>query len=317
MSDPKTASSEGIVVRVRPRKVWVEIEGRNHPAFLRGSLSVGPRRTTHVVAVGDRVKVSRERGRYAIEEVLPRRNVISRVDPGSTKRDIEHVMAANLDWFVVVVSLAQPALNFRGLDRFLVLGEISDIPCAILLNKDDVAEAYDPSPEEVYARTGYPLIRTSAKEGTGLAEVRELLQNRVSLLAGPSGVGKSSLLNAIFPGLELPTQPVSDATGKGVHTTTRVEWVPIPGGGALLDSPGVRSIQPFGLTGENLDLCVPELARLHGGCQFNDCKHREEPGCAVRAAVEAGEVSESRYEGYCRILQGVDKPEWWRRSIGS
>jgi ribosome biogenesis GTPase len=252
-----------------------------------------------------------------IEEVLPRRNAISRVDPGSSKRDIEQVIAANIDWFVVVVSLAQPRLNHRGLDRFLVLGEISDIPCAILLNKTDIAEEYEPPPEEVYLAAGYPVIRTSAVTGEGLPEVRGLLRGHVSLLSGPSGVGKSSLLNTLFPGLDLPTQPVSGATGKGVHTTTRVEWIDLPGGGALLDSPGVRSIQPFGLTGENLDLCFPEMVRLRGSCQFNDCRHRDEPGCAVRLAAEAGEISESRYDSYCRILQGVDKPEWWRRSIGA
>ena len=302
---------------VRPRKVWVAQGDRRQSAFLRGSLKTGPRRETHVVAVGDRVRVSRERGRIAIEEVLPRRNAISRIDPGSTKREIEHVIAANLDWFVVVVSLAQPRLNYRGLDRFLVLGEISDIPCAILLNKEDIAEQYEPPPEEIYAAAGYPVIRTSAVTGEGLAAVRDLLRGHVSLLSGASGVGKSSLLNALFPGLALATQPISDATGKGVHTTTRVEWVDLPGGGALLDSPGVRSIQPFGLTGENLDLCFPEMVRLHGRCQYNDCRHRDEPGCAVRSAAEAGEILGSRYDSYCRILQGVDKPEWWRRSIGS
>lgn len=308
--------TEGIVVRVRPRKVSVLLEGGWEPAFLRGTLATGPRRATHVVAVGDRVRMRRSEGRNVIEEVLPRRNAISRVDPGSTTRDIEHVLAANLDWLLVVVSLARPRLNFRGLDRLLVLGEISEVPCVVLLNKDDLAEPYDPTPEAVYAGTGYRLIRTSARTGAGIDEVRDVLRGRVSLLAGASGVGKSSLLNTLFPGLDLPTQPVSSATGKGVHTTTRVEWVDLPGGGAILDSPGVRSIQPFGLHQENLELCFPEFERLRGSCQFGDCRHRDEPGCAIRAAVARGEIAAGRYDSYSRILFGVDKPDWWRRSMG-
>lgn len=308
---------EGVVVRVRPRRVRVECDGVRSEGFLAGSLAAGPRRETNVVAVGDRVLVRGQSRSLSIVEVLPRRNAIARVDPGSTKRDIAHVLAANLDWFVVVASLARPALNLRALDRLLVLGEVSDIPCAVVLNKADLAPPFEVNPERIYSAARYPVIRTSAATGAGVEELRRLLAGRVSLLSGASGVGKTSLLNALFPDLQLPTNPVSVATGKGVHTTTRVEWIDLPGGGAILDSPGVRSIQPFGLTGENLDLCFPEIAGLRGRCQFNDCRHRDEPGCAVRRAVESGEVPESRYEGYCRILQGVDRPAWWRRSIGS
>ncbi len=308
---------EGTVVRVRPRKVTVDLGGERVSVFIRGALKSGPKLVTHVVAVGDRVTVGGEDKDLFLDEVLPRNNRISRVDPGSTKRDIEHVVAANLDWFLVVVSLAQPRLNFRGLDRLLVLGEWGEVPCAIIFNKADIAEEYDPAPEAIYGTTGYPTFRVSAMTGEGLEPLREFLKGNVSLLAGPSGVGKTSLLNALHPELDLKTQPVSESTGKGVHTTTRVEWIDLPRGGALLDSPGIRSIQPFGLTGENLDTCFPEFHPHIPECKFRDCRHRDEPECAVKAALGDGQISESRYDGYLRVLQGVDTPEWWRRSIGN
>ncbi len=311
MPSPRT----GKVIRVRPRQVTVDLGEECVKAFLRGSLKHGPRRSTHVVAVGDEVRISGSGSDIVIEEVLPRRNKISRVDPASSKRDIEHVLAANLDWLIVVVSLAEPRLNFRGLDRLLLLGDHNDVPTWILLNKDDIAEPYDPSPEEIYGSIGYPILRTSAKTGQGLDELRTGIASKISVVVGPSGVGKSAILNVLFPDRELPTQTVSSVTGKGRHTTTRVEWLALPEGGAILDSPGIRSIEPFGLDRETLAEGFREFREAQRECRFRDCRHRDEPGCEIKNWVELGRIHPERYSSYLRILSDVDKPDWWRRAM--
>jgi len=308
-------SRTGKVIRVRPRQVTVDLGEECVKAFLRGSLKQGPRVSTHLVAVGDEVRVTGSGSEIVIEEVLPRRNKISRVDPASSKRDIEHVLAANLDWLIVVVSLAEPRLNFRGLDRLLLLGDHNDVPTWILLNKNDIAEPYDPSPEEIYGKLGYPILRTSAMTGEGIEDLRAGIQSKISVVIGPSGVGKSAILNTLLPGRELPTQTVSAVTGKGRHTTTRVEWLALPGGGAILDSPGIRSIQPFGLDRETLADGFREFEDASAECRFRDCRHRDEPDCGIKKWVELGRIEPQRYDSYLRILVEVDKPDWWRRAM--
>jgi ribosome biogenesis GTPase len=245
--------------------------------------------------------------------VLPRRNRISRVDPAYPGGTMEQVLAANLDWLVVAVSYAEPPVNRRVLDRLLVLGETAGIPAIVVFNKTDLAAGGTADPFPLYEGIGYQGLRTSAKTGAGCRELRRLVEGRQSLLLGPSGVGKTSLLNAMLPGAGLRTRPVSRATGKGVHTTTRVDLHPLPGGGAILDSPGLRSVQPWGLEETELARCFPELASLPS-CQFRDCRHRQEPGCQVRIAVGDGSVDRERYESYLRILETLATRDSWRLS---
>ncbi|MBK8231686.1 MAG: ribosome small subunit-dependent GTPase A [Candidatus Eisenbacteria bacterium] len=297
----------GCLIGVDPGRIEVLTERGTLSASLRGALKIGPRTTVHLVAVGDQITLEcLPDGTYRLYEVGPRRNCISRVDPGDRSSRREQVLAANLDQLVVVVTLEQPPLNRRGLDRLLVLGEISDIPVRIVLNKADRT----PSGTylEEYRRIGYEVIVTSALSGTGIDTLRERLVGRVSLLCGASGVGKSSLANAIQPGLDLRVGEVSAATGKGTHTTTRVGWHALAAGGALLDSPGIRGIRPYGLTAENLSLCFREFGN-RPACQFSDCRHRAEPGCAILAALDRGEVSPARHESYLRILAALEEPD--------
>lgn len=294
---------EGTVRKVEPRRVLVEREGETVEAHLRGALKEGPRQSTHVVAVGDRVRLHLDAHGAAVEEVLPRRNRISRADPGDTRREL--VLAANLDLILVTVCHGRPRINPRGLDRLLALGEWAGVPPVILVNKSDLRrEATSlqcPGPLEPYLALGYPVVQVSAKTGEGMESLHDLAKGKLSLLLGPSGVGKSALLNRLVPEARLRTRPVSRATGKGVHTTTRVEWIDLPIGGAVLDSPGIRSIHPFGLTRRALARCYVEF-RSVGSCRFPDCLHQSEPECAVRESLRRGSVSPARYESYLRFL---------------
>lgn len=295
----------GCLIGVDPGRVEVLTERGVLPASLRGALKIGPRKTVHLVAVGDQVTLEcLPDGTYRLHEVASRRNCISRVDPGDRSSRREQVLAANLDQLVVVVTLEQPPLNRRGLDRLLVLGEISDIPVRIVLNKADQNPPGDPLEE--YRRIGYEVLVTSAVSGAGVDALRACLVGRISLLCGASGVGKSSLANAIQPGLDLRVGEVSAATGKGTHTTTRVGWHPLTAGGALLDSPGIRGIRPYGLTAENLSLCFREFGNRRA-CQFSDCRHRAEPGCVILDALRRGEIAPERHDSYLRILAALEE----------
>jgi len=329
---------EGVVSRVSPSRVEVRLDGSTIHASIRALLKKGSTRASaHVVAVGDRVRVrAGEQGGAWIEEILPRRSEIARQDPGNPKHKL--VQAANCDALAVVVCYGLPKLNLRGLDRMLVLGEAASLSCFIIRNKSDLAaEPADSAPPgrgdplevddrlggpvlhhrslpghwgdplAVYARLGYPLISVSALTGAGMDECAGIFRDRVTLIAGASGVGKSSLLNRLVAGLDLRTSAVSAATGKGVHTTTRVDWIDLPGGGVILDSPGIRGIVPFGVTRERLASLFPEFRAL-SRCQFGNCLHRGEPGCQVREAVVDGRIDAGRHESYLRILEGI-QPE--------
>jgi ribosome biogenesis GTPase len=267
------------------------------------------RLNTDIVAVGDRVTVSRtESNKGVIESVAPRTRVLSRARPAPNVRQVlqdrEQVLVANPDQVIFVLSIRQPSPSLRKLDRFLVVAEFNQLPAVICVNKVDLVK---PGVAEEtfrdYEAINYPVLYTSAVRGDGVAELRALLHERISVLAGSSGVGKSSLLNAVEPELGLRVGKVSRATGKGLHTTRHVELVPLVEGGYVADTPGIRSLALFDIEPWELDGYFREIAPLVSECYFNDCSHLHERGCAVRAAVERGDVSEARYESYVRLRE--------------
>jgi ribosome biogenesis GTPase len=292
----------GLIVRAQSGFFEVATDEGRIVAQLRGRLKRGPR-TGDAAAAGDRVRVSRlDDSTGTIEEVLPRQRVLSRQAPG---RKAEQVIVANPDQVVFIVACADPDPNFRMLDRLLVTAEREQIPARICANKIDlVVERAARAEFDEYARLGYPVHYVSALTGKGTKALRKALAGKISVFAGPSGVGKSSLLNAIQPGLGLHTAEVSQVTGKGTHTTVVPELLALDVGGYVADTPGLRAFALWDIEPEEVDGYFPELRELVADCAFNDCTHLHEPGCAVIAAVERGQVSPERYDSYCHIRLG-------------
>ena len=254
------------------------------------------------LAVGDDVVLERDErnSEWVITEILERRSKLARRAPGGARG--ERVIAANIDQVVVVFAAANPEPHVRMLDRFLVIAEGNDLKARIIINKIDLVDVAATRERFAdYTHAGYPLHFTSVKRGDGLEEVRETLADRVSVLSGPSGVGKSSLMNTLYPGLNLRVGEISESVNKGRHTTVGAMLHPLPGGGAVVDTPGLREVGMWGLDPDALDVCFPELRPYLDQCRFRDCTHAVEPGCAVRAALEAGEVSRARWESYLKL----------------
>lgn len=263
--------------------------------------TVKPLATTDPAAVGDRVRIDPRTQR--IEAILPRRSEIARTAPDGTGR--RDTLLANLDQAVLVFALAEPQPDLWQLDRFLVAAEEAELDTVICFNKTDLAPP-DQRPEglKVYARLGYPVLYTSATQKEGLAELRAALAGKISILCGPSGVGKSSLLNALQPGLNRRVEEVSDVTHKGRHATTQVELIPLDGGGWVADTPGLRQMDFWNIPPEDLHWYFREFEPYRNHCQFADCTHLHEPGCAVREAVDRGEIDLRRYLSFCQLREG-------------
>lgn len=301
----KSKLLSGLVIKAQSGFFTVQTEIGPVVAQLRGRLTK-ERLETDVIALGDRVKVEILPDEGAIvEEVEERNRVLSRQAPG---REIEQVLVANLDQAIVIFSCAEPDPNFRLLDRFLVMTEREEIPTRIVANKIDLVRLGSARKEfDEYTRLGYPVHYTSAISGKGISKLRRALEGKLSVFAGPSGAGKSTLLNAIQPGLGLPTQDVSQATGKGVHTTVFPELLPLEGGGYVADTPGLKALALWDIEPEELDAYFVEIAPLVAECEFSDCTHVHEPGCAVIEAVEKGKISPERYDSYLRIRLGDEE----------
>jgi ribosome biogenesis GTPase / thiamine phosphate phosphatase len=305
----------GLVVKEQSGFFWVETEdGKVVICRLRGRLMEAAQ-SSDIAAIGDKVKISvLEDGTGSVEEVEPRTSVISRAvrtegirGAGSPER--EQVIIANAEQAIFVFAAAQPAPNLRMLDRFLVAGEKSGIEkLYILINKCDLQ---DPSTTQLlfadYARIGYSLLFTSALRGDGIDELRELLKGRLSVFTGPSGVGKTSLLNTVSPGLGRAVKEVSRARQEGMHTTRDSQLVRLPEGGYLADTPGIRQLTIWDVEPEEVDAYYREIAPLVEECRFGDCTHRREPGCAVREAVERGTVSRARYQSYLSLRDELEQ----------
>jgi ribosome biogenesis GTPase / thiamine phosphate phosphatase len=260
-----------------------------------------------ILAIGDRVQISlQSEGNGMIEEVEERQHALVRLAP-TPRGEYRQVLIANLDQMLLVFSCAQPEPRLRMLDRFLVICEKQGIPPVVVANKVDLIGLDEARVVfGVYENLGYPVVYSSVKTGEGLSALHDLLVGRISGLAGPSGVGKSSLLNAIQPNLGLAVRAVSEMTSKGRHTTVVRELFPLVEGGYVADLPGLKSLALWDTEPEELDGYFPELRDLVAYCQFNDCTHRNEPGCAVRKAMDQGKVSSARYESYLRMRYSDD-----------
>jgi len=312
------SNDQGIVIKKNLGLYHVQSGGITIPCALSSRLhkqwiysnahtqSVPPTEQVDLVAIGDQVRfVAPDDAHGMIVEVLPRRNQFSRPAARPGIQQIEQVIAANLDLVVPVFATANPTPKWGLLDRYLVATEAAGLEALICISKLDLnqSDADHQSVVDLYRQIGYPVIQVSALTGAGLDELRLALQGRVSVLVGKSGVGKSSLLNALQPGLGLHVQELSRIQ-KGKHTTSYLEMFPLQGGGALMDTPGIREFGLWDLYAEELADCFPEMQPYLGQCKFGaNCRHDEEPGCAVRKAVMAGRISPLRYKSYMRLLE--------------
>jgi len=295
----------GTVVAVRPGWLRVRIAGREVRCEIPKGLKQGARLQRHLAAVGDRAVVELQgEGQGVLRRIEPRRTKVSRL--GSLRPKREHVIAANVDLLLAVMSVDQPRFHAHTLDRLLLIGDVGGVGSAICLNKIDLAVAGETEGLlEPYRKLGLPIFTTCALTAEGLAGLREFLGGRTTALLGQSGVGKSALLNDLVPGMRQRTDAVSASSGRGVHTTTRVDYVDLPGGGVVLDTPGVKTIQPFGVEPAELASFFPEFRPYLGSCRFNDCLHRGEPGCSITAAAEVCEIPPTLLVSYVRFLEGL------------
>lgn len=297
-------SLQGRVVRLQSGFYAVVTDMGQFTCSLRGRLK---RRTEQedVVAIGDLVTISAFPDfSGAIDAVEPRSHSLFRMDP-RPKGAFKQILLANVDQVVFVFACAQPDPHLRMLDRFLVIAEKNELPVLIVVNKIDLMDLESARAIfQAYPPLGYHVLFTSAKNGIGISELKETLKGKISGLAGPSGVGKTSLLNAVQPGLGLAVTEVNQQRDRGRHTTNVREMFPLSGGGYVADLPGLRTLALWDTQPEELDGYFPELRVLVSSCQFNNCSHRSEPGCAVIEAVAAGKVNRERYESYLRMRFG-------------
>ena len=283
-------------------------DGDRIEARMRGRVK-RERQSSDLAVIGDRVELEHlPDGTGAIVAVEPRTHRFSRRQPGPRGTWREDVIVANPDLVAIVFACDRPPPNPRLIDRFLVVAEYNEVPAILVANKTDLVGA-DAARERfgAYERIGYDVLYTSAKARTGLEELRERLAGRLSIVTGPSGVGKSTLLNAMQPGLRLETGEVSEVLDRrGRHTTTHAELHPIdgPAGGYVADTPGIRELGLFQIPATELASCFPEFREHLGHCAFSDCTHLHEPRCGLRDAVEAGAVSADRYDSYRRLATG-------------
>jgi ribosome biogenesis GTPase len=302
---------QGLIVKSQSGFYTVRTDRGNFTCQLRGRLKK-KRLATDIAAVGDRVMVlPAADGTGSIEEILPRSRVLSRSSPSTggrrsyAKGETEQVIVANPEQAVFIFACAEPEPHLRMLDRFLVVAERASIPAVVCANKVDLVDGDAPEKKfGVYRKVGYPVIFTSARTGAGVDQLRALLRGKLSVLSGPSGVGKSSLLNTIQPGLGLAISHVSQLHQKGRHTTVAPELIELAEGGFVADTPGLRAIAFFDIDPEELDAYFPEIRPLVEHCSFHDCVHENTPGCAVIRAVEEGNVSPERYDSFLRLRRG-------------
>lgn len=308
---------DGVVVRNTGSSYQVRLDdNREVTCRVKGNFRIKGIRTTNPVAVGDRVSVSKaaDDADY-ITAVLPRRNYIIRRASNLSKES--HILAANLDMAALVMSLRDPVTPTTFVDRFLATAEAYSVPAMLILNKSDIWDEDDRELAEglkiLYEGIGYDVMEVSSVTGAGVEVLADRLRNKTTLLLGNSGVGKSSLINAMVPDANLKTGKISDIHHQGMHTTTFSEMVDLPGGGELIDVPGIRGFGTIDFDPTEVSHFFPEIFRISTDCKYGDCKHVGEPGCAVRRAVENHYISESRFASYLSILDEIQNPEKYRK----
>jgi ribosome biogenesis GTPase / thiamine phosphate phosphatase len=287
-------------------------EGRFWNARIKGIFKIDEITSTNPVAVGDEVELEVENeaeGVALIDSISPRRNYINRQSPSNKMQ--HHILAANLDQCLMIATLKDPRTSQGFIDRFLVACEAYHIPAILVINKQDIyrvkeLEKWD-AWKQMYGEIGYPILPMSVKSGSGIEEVKHLLEEKISLISGHSGVGKSSFINEISSEFKLKTQDVSGWSGKGIHTTTFAEMydLPQPGGGRIIDTPGMREFGMVDISRQELSHYFPEMRRLLQDCRFNNCLHLTEPGCAIKKALDEGRMNADRYQSYCNILNSI------------
>jgi len=310
---------KGIVARVTGS--WHDIrleDGTILPSRIIGKLRMDDIKTTNPVGVGDEVEVQYESGddfKGVISEVLPRRNYVVRQSP-RRKHDL-HLLASNVDQALLVTTIISPTLKMGFIDRFLLMTEPHNIPVIIVINKNDL---FSEEENEVfgglkimYEEIGHKVISCSAQTEDGVEELKALLKDKTTLVAGQSGVGKSTLVNAIQPGLGLKTDEISDYSGKGQHTTTFAEMFSLDLGGFIIDTPGIKMLSFNNLEPMDVAHNFREFFEASSNCRFPNCLHRNEPGCAVKKAVEEGSISVLRYEHYLQIIEEIEDQNYWER----
>ena len=307
----------GIVIRNTGSAYTVRTDdGQEVPCRVKGNFRIKGIRTTNPVAVGDRVRIAHaaDDADYIVA-VEPRRNYIIRRASNLSKES--HILATNLDTAFLVASLRDPVTPTTFIDRFLATAEAYDIPGAIILNKCDIWDNDDrelaAGIKYLYESVKYPVYMVSAQTGEGLGVLKKVLKDKVSLFAGNSGVGKSSLINALVPGANLKTGRISDIHHTGMHTTSFSEMISLPEGGEIIDIPGIRGFGTIDFDAKEVSHYFPEIFEHGKNCRYGDCKHLDEPGCAVRPAVRDHYISESRYASYLSILEEINDPTKYRK----
>lgn len=295
---------------------WYQVkdaQGNLYQARIKGKMKIDASiSSTNPIAVGDLVDMTLEEeegDKAMIYHVQERKNYIVRMSPHNQHQ--KHIVAANLDLALLIVTIAQPQTSLGFVDRFLVTAEAYQVPAIIVINKIDLL-----SPEEqlvlnrwttIYNAIGYRVLPVSAKHPESLVALKMLLKDRTTLFSGHSGVGKSTLINQLIPDLDLRTEIISDYSGKGQHTTTFAEMFDLPDSGTIIDTPGVKEFGLIDMTQDELAHYFPEMQALLPQCRFNNCKHINEPGCAVKAALEQAQLAHERYQSYLSIWESIAK----------
>ena len=296
---------------------WYQVKneaGEEFKARVKGKFKIDGITSTNPIAVGDVVDIDKEEGEESIviTNIHERKNYITRQSPHN--KHLHHIVAANLDQSILLATLKDPKTSTGFIDRFLVASEAYHVPAIIVFNKSDLYQTKEKEKFEkvksVYEKIGYPVYSMSINENSGIDEVKELLKNKITLLSGHSGVGKSSFINTIFPENIIKTQEVSGWSGKGLHTTTFAEMFDLPFGGKIIDTPGMREFAMMDIEPHELSHYFREMKVLINDCRFNNCMHIEEPGCAVKVAVEENKISPERYISYLNILGTIENKKW-------